>query len=124
MGNIINSIKLINKSTFTEKKWVYDKKQNAMMGGISNEDAAHIVHDHINPSHFDTVPIVQVQRFESNEAILNKFDELKQELINMPKNMPRLVSENFDEKSKVYTTIIKTRNKVEKNHKKIGGAWG
>jgi chemotaxis protein histidine kinase CheA len=73
---------------------------------------------------FQQAPIVQVQRFESNEAILNKFDELKQELINMPKNMPRLVSENFDEKSKVYTTIIKTRNKVEKNHKKIGGAWG
>ena len=73
---------------------------------------------------FQQAPIVQVQRFESNEAILNKFDELKQELINMPKNMPRLVSENFDEKSKVYTTIIKTRNKVEKNHKKIGGAGG
>lgn len=73
---------------------------------------------------FQQVPIVHVQRFESNAEVLQKFDVLADKLDQLPKNMPRLVSENFDEKSKVYTTIIKTRNKVEKNHKKIGGAWG
>ena len=42
----------------------------------------------------------------------------------MPKNMPRILEEKFDEKAKVYTTVIKTGNKVEKNHKRIDGIWG
>ncbi len=73
---------------------------------------------------FDKTPVVQVQRFESNAAILQKFDELKKEVASMPDRMPRVLEESFDEKSKVYKTVIKTGNKVEKNHKKIGGIWG
>ena len=103
---------------------VMTKKQNAMMGGLSNDEVSSIVHDHISPTHFDSTPIVQVQRFESNEAILNKFDELRQELNNLPNRMPRILDEKFDEKAKVYTTVVKTGNKVEKKHKKIGSIWG
>jgi hypothetical protein len=38
--------------------------------------------------------------------------------------MPRILDEKFDEKSKVYTTVLKSGNKVEKNHRKIKGIWG
>lgn len=103
---------------------VMTKKQNAMMGGLSNDDVANIVHDHVSPTHFDHAPMVQVQRFESNAEVLQKFDVLAEKLDNLPNRMPRIVDEKFDEKSKVYTTVVKTGNKVEKNHKRIDGIWG
>ena len=103
---------------------VMTKEQNKLMGGVSNDVAAQIVHDHLNPTYFDATPMVYTQRFESNEAILQKFDELKREVANIPRNMPQVVSESFDEKSKVYTTVVKTANKVEKNHKRVGSIWG
>ena len=103
---------------------VMTKKQNAMMGGLSNDDVASIVHDHVSPTHFDHAPMVQVQRFESNAEVLQKFDVLAEKLDNLPNRMPRIVDEKFDEKSKVYTTVVKTGNKVEKNHKRINGIWG
>ena len=103
---------------------VMTKKQNAMMGGVSNDEAAHIVHDHINMTHFDQAPIMQVQRFESNAEVLQKFDVLAEKLDNLPDRMPRILDEKFDEKAKVYTTVVKTGNKVEKNHKRIGSIWG
>jgi len=103
---------------------VMTKKQNAMMGGVSNDEAAHIVHDHINMTHFDQAPIMQVQRFESNTEVLQKFDLLAEKLDNLPDRMPRILDEKFDEKSKVYTTVVKTGNKVENNHKRIGSIWG
>ena len=103
---------------------VMTKKQNAMMGGLSNDDVASIVHDHVSPTHFDHAPMVQVQRFESNAEVLQKFDVLAEKLDNLPHRMPRIVDEKFDEKSKVYKTVIKTGNKVENNHRKVKGIWG
>ena len=73
---------------------------------------------------FDQVPIIQVQRFESNTEVLQKFDVLAEKLDNLPHRMPRIVDEKFDEKSKVYKTVIKTGNKVENNHRKVKGIWG
>jgi chemotaxis protein histidine kinase CheA len=77
---------------------VMTKKQNSMMGGVSNDEAAHIVHDHINMTHFDHAPMVQVQRFESNAEVLQKFDVLAEKLDNLPNRMPRILDEKFDEK--------------------------
>ena len=73
---------------------------------------------------FDQVPIIQVQRFESNTEVLQKFDVLAEKLDNLPHRMPRIVDEKFDEKSKVYKTVIKTGNKIENNHRKVKGIWG
>jgi hypothetical protein len=103
---------------------VMTKDQNKLLGGLSNDEVSHIVHDHINPSHFDNAPIVQVQRFESNEALLQRVDKLVEKVDQLPDRMPRVLEESFDERSKVYKTVIKTGNKVEKNHKRIGGIWG
>jgi hypothetical protein len=67
---------------------------------------------------------MQVQRFESNAEVLQKFDVLAEKLDNLPDRMPRILDEKFDEKAKVYTTVVKTGNKVENNHKRIGSIWG
>jgi hypothetical protein len=96
---------------------VVDKQNNNKMGGISNDDAANIVHDFNNDLLSYNTPQLTIKenRFDSNEQLISKFDELKKDVVSAINNketylgsdidtMKKLISQNYS-KDGTRTTI-------------------
>ena len=77
---------------------VVDKKNNMKMGGVTNEDAANIVHDFNNDLLSYNTPqlVMKDNRFDSNEQILSKFDRLEKNLVSAINNKETYLGSDID----------------------------
>jgi hypothetical protein len=82
---------------------VVDKKNNSKMGGISNDFAADIVHDFNNDLLSYNTPQLTVQQtnWESNEQVLQKFDELKKDIVGAINNKETYLGSDIDTMKKL-----------------------
>jgi hypothetical protein len=82
---------------------VVDKKNNIKMGGVSNEDAANIVHDFNNDLLSYNTPQLTVQKsnWDSNEQVLQKFDELKKDIVGAINNKETYLGSDIDTMKKI-----------------------
>jgi hypothetical protein len=82
---------------------VISKKENMKMGGISNEDAANIVHDFNNDLLSYNTPQLTVQKsnWDSNEQVLQKFDELKKDIVGAINNKETYLGSDIDTMKKI-----------------------
>jgi len=77
---------------------VVDKKNNMKMGGVTNEDAANIVHDFNNDLLSYNTPqlVMKENRFDSTEQILSKFDRLEKNLVSAINNKETYLGSDID----------------------------
>jgi hypothetical protein len=77
---------------------VVDKKNNMKMGGITNEDAANIVHDFNNDLLSYNTPqlVMKENRFDTNEQLMSKFDELKKDVVSAINNKETYLGSDID----------------------------
>jgi hypothetical protein len=77
---------------------VVDKKNNMKMGGITNEDAANIVHDFNNDLLSYNTPqlVMKENRFDTNEQILSKFDTLEKSIVSAINNKEPYLGSDID----------------------------
>ena len=89
---------------------VVDKKNNMKMGGISNDDAATIVHDFNNDLLSYNTPqlMIKEDRFDTNEKILAKFDSLEKNLVSAINNKETYLGSDIDTMKKL---IMQTYSK-------------
>ena len=82
---------------------VVDKKNNTKMGGVSNDDAATIVHDFNNDllSYNSPQLTIQENRFDSNEQLISKFDELKKDVVSAINNKETYLGSDVDTMKKI-----------------------
>lgn len=91
--------------------------QNKQIGDLSNEELTSIAKDY-NNGVFQDVNYMKPklkelhQPYQSNEAILTKFDELKRTI----ENKPMLTEVRWDEISKMIIEKVETKNKIVKRH--------
>ncbi len=107
-----------------ENEQVWSKKDRSAVGWRDRDEIKSIVHDweNMNMTDFDTVPI-PVSRSNDNRKIIQKFDELKNEVSNLKNHMPQ-TKWSYDEMGKAAVEEIRSKSKVERNHYKIKGIWG
>jgi len=81
-----------------ENERVVDKGNNAKFGGISNDDAANIVHDFNNDLLSYNTPQLTIKenRFDSNEQILSKFDTLEKSIVSAINNKETYLGSDID----------------------------
>ena len=77
---------------------VVDKKNNMKMGGVTNEDAANIVHDFNNDLLSYNTPqlVMKENRFDSTEQILSKFDQLSKDVVSAINNKETYLGSDID----------------------------
>ena len=97
---------------------VVDKQNNNKMGGISNDDAANIVHDFNNDLLSYNTPQLTIKenRFDSNEQILSKFDTLEKSIVSAINNKETYLGSDIDTMKKlIFQNYSKdgTRTKVK-----------
>ncbi len=82
---------------------VISKKENMKMGGVSNEDAATIVHDFNNDLLSYNTPQLNIQesRFDSSEQLLKKFDSLEKNLVSAINNKETYLGSDIDTMKKI-----------------------
>ena len=82
---------------------VISKKENMKMGGISNEDAANIVHDFNNDLLSYNTPqlVMKESRFDSSEQLLKKFDSLEKNLVSAINNKETYLGSDIDTMKKI-----------------------
>jgi hypothetical protein len=82
---------------------VIPKKDNMKMGGISNDDAANIVHDFNNDLLSYNTPQLTIKenRFDSNEQILSKFDTLEKSIVSAINNKETYLGSDIDTMKKL-----------------------
>ena len=100
---------------------VVDKKNNTKMGGVSNDDAATIVHDFNNDllSYNSPQLTIQENRFDSNEQLISKFDELKKDVVSAINNKETYLGSDVDTMKKImsqYYSKEGTRTKVNSKY--------
>ena len=68
------------------------------MGGVSNEDAATIVHDFNNDLLSYNTPqlVMKENRFDSTEQILSKFDNLEKSIVSAINNKETYLGSDID----------------------------
>ena len=101
-----------------DKERVVDQKNNNKMGGISNDDAANIVHDFNTALLSYNTPQLTIKenRFDSNEQILSKFDTLEKSIVSAINNKETYLGSDIDTMKKlIFQNYSKdgTRTKVK-----------
>ena len=103
---------------------VVDKKNNAKMGGVSNDDAATIVHDFNNDLLSYNTPQLTIKesRFDTNQQILTKFDSLEKSIVSAINDKETYLGSDIDTiKKMIIQNYSKagTRTKVKSKYRTI-----
>jgi hypothetical protein len=93
---------------------VMTAEQNKMVSGLTNWELANIGAMYKNGTAQVDAAIIN-QRFNSNEQILAKFDELKNSINNI--DMPNVTFE-YDSINRMFVETVERKNSVERNHNK------
>ena len=84
---------------------------------MSNSELANLALAHRSGSINSTV--IETTRFQSNENMIKKFDEVTNAIQSQPVYLGR--DYNATERAIIDTVI--TKGRIERNHKKVGGIW-
>ena len=89
-------------SLLHDNERVVDKANNDKMGGVSNDEVAEIVQSYNNGLLTDVTAIntphlsIETKQFESNEAILKKFDNLESSIVSAIENKETYLGADID----------------------------
>ena len=87
---------------------VMTKQQNKLVSHLSNDELAAIGSTY-SDGNVSINRAMQIQRFESNEAVLSKFDRLEQAV----KESASTTHFNYDNMKESFIRSVKTENKIE-----------